>query len=280
MVRSNGTFVIWTSLSAVGFSAVVIAAFATKFWQRAEAVQDPTRACSGPAATNATGRPLEDRIVDEYTRLPPELQAVMKLFRGKSAAEVKETFPVDFPGHPVRDVGSGRSILKCDFDEGVLTAPVPGVPEFQLKSGEVIWLVHTSSILANNVIGGFEMTTAPDQANRGTRYWLGNLELYSDGRYAFKESGANPKQRAAQKENFFLDHPAGTFEVAYLWGLGPNTMLEVIARRTTVAALAFKSQDGEAQQEFLIGTDPDARRLFFAGPHVRGFVMDKGWESE
>ena len=217
---------------------------------------------------------------------------VDELQGGKTPDEVLAVIKRHF-GRPDRDVGSGLSIPQWDLADGLLTYNPACGPTLLRKGGSSVWLIKTHNALRENLLGSYELTTAPDAHSHRT--WLGNVFLNPDGTYAFKGGGTDPNQ-VAGGENFFTDHPAGTFKAEYKAGLTETTLLETLTSQTAVAWLDFTAPNpgydpnraatsstldaGYVYKDvgfvYLITADPDGRRMSVSAPGE--FELTKGWE--
>jgi hypothetical protein len=201
-----------------------------------------------------------------------------KLKEAKTFEEARATIVEQF-GTADRDIGSGVSIEQWDLDGGVLTLHLLSGPTFSLIGGDTVWLVETCNPLEENLLGSYEMTTKPDENNRGTRYWIGNLDLRKDGTYAFRDSQSNLDRRDEQNHNFFMNHPRGHYEIVYSPGLGPDTLLETLETRATLAKVTCAADGSVADRQYFILSDPHMRRLSFSAAGEIEFEMDKGWTN-
>ena len=208
---------------------------------------------------------------------PETIRELSTRLQGKTSHDVRATIIEQF-GPADRETGSGLRIEEWDTADGVLQFhPMTGPSFFNKETGEAVFLLRTSNPVASNILGSYEMTTQPDPANHGTRFWLGNLELSADGTYTYVESGQFPELRAAQSDNFFFRHPYGKFQIIYATSITPGTLLESVAVTAPIARLAFISSEGE-KAIFSITTSKDRRRLVFGDSESLSFVMDKSWE--
>jgi hypothetical protein len=215
----------------------------------------------------------------DISKAPKAIQELAASIQGKSSDEVR-TVIIERFGPAQRDVGSGVRIEQWDIAGGVLTFH-PGTGPFfsDAKTRTYIRLLRTNNPAGANILASYEMTTLPDPANHGTRFWLGNLKFGPNATYRFTDSGQHPKQRAAQTDNFFLLHPAGTVEVRYVAPITPDTLLESVAEGATVAHLVFNSSDHKHQAAFSITSSERERRLVFGADKPLPFCMDTSWKN-
>jgi len=205
--------------------------------------------------------------------LPEVIKALRAKLTGQAAGEVRGILVKEL-GAPTRRVGSGELHDQWDIAGGMVSFP----PAVYRTKTRTVWLIETKTELGGAIRGGFEMTTAPDAARHGNRFWIGGVQLRADGSYVYATHEANPRERRQQKGNFFIDHPQGKYEVKYREGLNEKSLLEAVGDEdAVVATLSFSA--GEAKAEFTIRTDGSSRRLRFvegAGGAL-GFCLEKGW---
>jgi hypothetical protein len=213
---------------------------------------------------------------------PKAIRELSASIQGKSSDEVRAAIIERF-GTAQRDIGSGYRIEQWDTSDGVLTFHPTMGPIFRNpKTEKYFRLLRTTNLAASNILRSYEMTTLPDPTNHGTRFWLGNVKFGTNATYQFTDSGQNLKQRAAQTENFFMLHPAGTVEVRYLAPTTPDTLLESVAEGTTIAHLVFSSSDHKHKATFSITCSEQARHLVFRADKADkplSFYMDTSWKN-
>jgi hypothetical protein len=176
-------------------------------------------------------------------------------------------------GQPSRDIGSGLSIPQWDIAGGVLTVhPLVG-PTFRTANDRIVWLIPTSNPVSDNLLQDFEMTTLPDPANHGTRFWIGNVHITKDGTYRYVDSGSNLRERGSQSSNFFMKHPEGRVEIIYPTGVAAHSNLEDLGERQ-IATLRFVARDGIPPFECSVASSAQSRRLSIVGS---SFQMEAGW---
>ena len=215
-------------------------------------------------ALHLSGCFLGTRAFSTDERLPRDVNAIwldaqqadrqLEVFRRKAYATC---------GPPQGNPEGGE---RWTFDRGVLTIdPVAGA-FFVTRGGDMIRLARVRNPLKETLYGSYEMTSRPTADYGHERCWLGNVELRVDGTYAYRDSGNFLDRRKDQAANFFMLHPAGRFDVTYLDGFGPTTLLESVRGHQRIAALAFHAPDG-AEKTYFIATGPgtDPRELVFEG---------------
>ena len=138
-------------------------------------------------------------------------------------------------------------------------------------------LMQTNNLVDDCLFGRYEMTTLPDPANHGTRYWLGNLTLSTDGGYHYRDSGQNLAHRMDQDKNFFVLYPEGKALVEYAVGITGHTRLEEISDGTQIATVTFSANDGPATQAFEIITSRTSMYLRVESTGPIAFQLGKGW---
>ena len=221
----------------------------------------------------------------EETGSAQVVEALKEKIQGRK--EPQEIFKaiVSLLGEPDRDIGSGLWIPQWDMPGGVLTFhPFTG-PIFQDETGKVTWLLNTTNELGANIVGNYEMTTVPDLDNYGNSYWLGNLELRTDGTYEYTDSNVNLEHRQHQQDNFFIKNPKGTYAIAYLAGLTGMTLLEDLESNTYVATLEFRAErkQGEANsgESFLVWIDTETRVLYLSATvsKIETYRLEKSWDN-
>jgi hypothetical protein len=176
-------------------------------------------------------------------------------------------------GQPSRDVGSGLSIPEWDIAGGVLRVHPLGGPTFRLPNGKIIWLIRTTNLAGDNLHQDFEMTTLPDLANHGTRFWIGDVHITHDGTYHYVDSGSNPYERSDQSSNFFLHYPNGHVEIIWLGGISAASRLETLGDNQ-IAVLRFIAKDGKTKLESRVVSSDQTRMLSIVGPT---FEMEQSW---
>jgi len=218
---------------------------------------------------------------------PKAIQELSAAIQGKSLDVVRAAIIERFDP-PQRDVGSGFHIEQWDISNGVLTFhPLTGPSFFDLKTKKIFRLVRTTtpvhaSLLPDNIMQSYEMTTIPDPASHDERespLWLGDLKFSADMTYQFVDSGQFLNQRGAQTNNFFMRHPTGKVAVRYVAPISPDTLLETVREGATVAYLTFTSADGKGQATFSIVSSEQARWLEFRGDKPLSFRMGMAWKN-
>jgi len=199
-----------------------------------------------------------------------------KEIQGKKEDEVSAAIVKRF-GPAARNVGSGIISPQWDVESGVLDYRL-GLVSFRAKGGKVVWLTATiNKALPALTADTFEMTTMPEPQ---MKYWLGNLRLKPDSKYEFVDSGQSLDHRTGQKQNFFMTHPYGRFEIHFAPGCTGDTVLEDLTDGTFLCSLTFLSTSGGPQVIYDIIVYPNERRLAFSTkrrPFV--FFMDKGFAA-
>jgi hypothetical protein len=210
---------------------------------------------------------------------PKTIQELATSFEGRSSNDVRAAI-IKRLGVAQRHVGSGYSIEEWDVAEGVITFhPAAGPTFFDPRTNTHLWLLRTTNLAASNILQSYQMLTLADPANHGSQFWLGDLEFGSNSTYRFIDSGQNLNDRAAQTQNFFLLHPAGTVEVQYVGSISPDTLLESTEEGTTVAHLVFTSADHKHAATYSITSSERDRRLVFKADKPLSFYMDTSWKN-
>lgn len=210
--------------------------------------------------------------------LPPPVAAVREKIQGKKPQEVLAIMSADF-GKPSRDVGSGLSIPQWDVAGGVLTYHEWVGPTFR-AGGRTVWLIRTHNSVGDTLTGSFEMTTPPDPANHGNRFWLGNLDLHPDGTYSMKTGGSGERQDVANA-SFFGKHPRGTYAVTYAEKVDKASLLEDVADGTDVVTLKFTpDQAAGAEAVYKVRAAVDERQMEIVPAEGKAtFQLEKGWKN-
>ena len=169
---------------------------------------------------------------------------------------------------------NSASAAQWTFDGGILTIdPVAGA-FFVTRQSEMIRIVRLRNPLKETLYGSYEMTSHPTSDYGHERCWLGDVDLRVNGTYLYKDSGNFLAQRKDQSQNFFMLHPSGRYDVTYLGGFGPTTLVESIRQQRRIAMLVFHAPDG-AEKIYFITTRTDFiwRELVFEGDQME-FEME------
>lgn len=235
--------------------------------------------CSGTAVSSCVadcGKTSELAASLALAHSPASIQMLAKEIQGKKVDEVSAAIVKRF-GPATRTVGSGIISPQWDVESGVLDYRL-GLVSFHAKGGKVVWLTATTNkALLALTTNTFEMTTMPEPQ---MRYWLGNLRLKPDSTYEFVDSGQNLDHRTGQKQNFFLTHRYGRFEIHFAPGCTGETVLEDLTAGTVLCSLTFLSTSGGPQVIYDIIVYPNERRLAFLTkrrPII--FLMDKSFAA-
>ncbi len=206
--------------------------------------------------------------------LPEAVKQLASSLKGKGPAEAGKVIHKAL-GEPARMVGSGVRIEQWDVAGGSVTYnPIAGVSF--VAGGKSVSLIETHNRIDQNVIDSYEMTTPP---TRGTRYWMGNLELRKDGSYQFTDSHQNLDERKSSGPCFFVTHPTGRYELRISQNLEGSPLLENVPAGSEVCKLKFTPSDGGKSMTYTVTSDPVTRRLAFGGPNAVAFRMDRGWSN-
>jgi hypothetical protein len=136
-----------------------------------------------------------------------------------------------------------------------------------------------------NIVGKYEMMTAPNLDNYGTRYWLGYLELRTDGTYEYADSNVNLAHRQRQQDNFFINNPKGTYTIAYRIGLTETALLEGLENNTYVATLEFRAESkhrkANSAESLLVWVNTETRVLFLSATvsKIEMYRLEKSWDN-
>ena len=210
---------------------------------------------------------------------PKAIQELASAIQGNSPEHIRAAMIEKF-GPVQRDVGSGLQIEQWDVADGVLTFhPLTGPVFSDSKTKNAVRLLRTHNTAGDVLLQSYEMTTLPDAANHGTRFWLGNIQFGPGKTYKFTDSTAFPDQRDAQKGNFFLQHPTGTVEVRYSAPVTSHTLLESLPDGSTIAHLVFTSNDHQQRATFSVTSSERERRLSFGGETPLSFRMEASWKN-
>ena len=236
------------------------------------ALDKPVESKAPDAVKNGESK---ESAVKKDAAMPEAINTLRAKLAGQPAGAVRDILMKEL-GAPTRRVGSGELHDQWDIAGGTVSFP----PAVYRTATRTVWLLETKTELGGAIRRNFEMTTAPDPANHGNRFWIGGVELRADGSYLYSTHEANPRERRLQKGNFFIDHPRGMYEVKYREGWNEKTFLEEAGdEEKPVATLTLSAGEGGAKAQFAIRSDGSSRQLRFvdgAGGAL-GFCLEKGW---
>lgn len=218
---------------------------------------------------------LGDRVFHADSRLPSRVReiSIESQQRGTGLEEVCAQIRATY-GEPAREAGS---IERWSIDGGILTCdPVAGL-FFVTPESETIRVVRKQNPLRESLLGSYSMATKRDASHQYESYWLGNMRLRANGTYGYEDSGQFLGQRADQTRNFFMRHTSGTYQLLYLDGLGPTTLVESIHGHKRVAKLTFRASDGTEKTYFIARKPSWGGRLVFESDKDIEFVMEMSW---
>jgi hypothetical protein len=219
-----------------------------------------------------------DRAFMADPRLPDAVQHISLAAqqKGTGLGEVHDGIRATYGEPPRRDGG----VEQWDINGGILTySPVAGL-FFVSGQGEMIRVVRHQNPLEQSLPGRYEMAAPPDARRGLAAYYLGNLEVKTDGTYLYTHAQFRDP-RPDQANNFFMLHPSGEYRLAYQNGYGPQTLLESIPGNPRVAKLTFRAVDG-AERTFFVARRPDAdwKWLVFESDEGIEFDMHINWGGE
>jgi len=228
-------------------------------------------ACVVPAAIRAQ--------VSNLSEAPVAIQELSASLQGKPRSEVRGTIVARL-GEPQRNIGSGFLIEQWDMPSGVLTFHQATGPSFvDSKSRRIFRPLKTTNPVASNLLSRYDMLTSPDPKNHGNQFWLGTVEITAALTYRYVDSRQFPAQRAAQAENFFMLHPAGTVEISYRAPVTAETCLETIPDHATVATVTFISAERAHRAVFSVVSTEPSRQLTFVADGALTFRLAKSWDN-
>jgi hypothetical protein len=209
------------------------------------------------------------------SEVPKTIRDLAKAIQGNTPAQMRETMIRQYGAS--RHVGSGLDIEAWDVAGGLLVFhPLTG-PFFDSNSKQQIWLLATNNRALPNLLGAFEMTTTPDRD--GMHYWLGDLSLRPDRTYVFGSSNDFPEQWAVRSDNFFKQHPSGTFEIQYEAGCTDETLLEGLPNNAVLCQLVLLPMGGGRTADYSVLVSTDERRLIVRSAAGMDFEMKKWWSE-
>ncbi len=221
----------------------------------------------------STGIILTSCMGGEYSE--KDITSLTRSIQGKSPWVIHKLFILKF-GWPDRTIGSGLKIDQWDIAGGVLTYHPFRGPVFS-KNGADTRLVQTNNFVENCIFGSCELTTPPDPANNGTRYWLGNVFISPDGNFHFEDSKQNLTIRSEQTNIFFRSNPDGIVSVKYAIGISKQTRLESLEEGTHVASVLFSSLDGIITQSYDVISHRGLMKLEILSGESMPFQLFKSW---
>lgn len=167
--------------------------------------------------------PVLNAQAPKISDAPIFIRELATKIQGKQPAEIRAAI-IKALGAAQRDIGSGFIIEQWDTPEGVLTFhPTTGPTFFESKTKKNFHLLWTTNPVRSCLFADYQMTTLPDPANHGTRYWLGTVNISVDRTYQFTDSGQFFNQRSMQIDNFFMLYPNGKFIVRYIAAITSET---------------------------------------------------------
>jgi hypothetical protein len=142
-------------------------------------------------------------------------------------------------GEPHRYLGSGDPAPQWDIEGGFLTCSYSlGVTyskqsNFDIFADNTIYLIDTANRVDENLVRTYWLYTLP----REKSLWIGNLELKADGQYLSDIKVKEPS------DNFFLNHPAGTYTIEYQPGIKRTDLLENMRSGAILAEINFLAKN-------------------------------------
>jgi hypothetical protein len=216
--------------------------------------------------------PLGDRFFRTDPRLPQPVNDIWvdAQYSGKELDVFRQKIYASY-GKPREN---SASVAQWSFDRGILTIdPVAGA-FFVTRESEMIRIVRLRNPLKETLYGSYEMASRPTADYDHERCWLGDVNLRVNGTYLYKDSGNFLGQREDQSHNFFMLHPSGRYDVTYLTGFGPTTLVESIRGQRRIAVLVFQAPDGAKKTYFIASrTGFMVRELVFEGDQME-FEME------
>lgn len=163
----------------------------------------------------------------------------------KNVESYREAYNIikNFYGDPKRDVGDGiLYIPQWDIDGGVLTCHgYEGISYY--KDGKTIYLIDTQNKVGDTIQrDNYTMyALSPENAAKKT-YVIGYIGLKLNGNYNFElfPTNSNSKElKTEQINNFFINHPEGTYILEYQDDIKIGDLLENIQDNTKLAQISF-----------------------------------------
>ncbi len=152
----------------------------------------------------------------------------------------RKTFQILGKEH--RITGSAVASFEWDVDGGMIECQAGGSPIFVDKAENMVPLRRTHNTIDENLFGSFELSAPRLSDNEIYTYYLGNVDLFKDGTYGYRDDDAIPKLRYKQAKNYFILFPIGMFEVQLAPGLTGDSHLEDIADKSVVARIDLQGQ--------------------------------------
>jgi hypothetical protein len=213
-----------------------------------------------------------DRAFVTDPRLPQEVNDIwLDAQHGRNEFKVFRQRIYARYGKPAED---SEAPQQWTFDRGLLSIdPIAGA-FFVTRAGEMIRIAPLRNPLSVALYGSYSMSSRPTADYGHESCWLGDVEIRVNGTYLYTDSGRFLAQRKDQANNFFMAHPSGRFEVTYLDGFGPATIVESIRGRRRVAKLVFLAADG-AERTYFIKVVPGLQ-LAFDGDEME-FELNSGF---
>lgn len=219
------------------------------------------------------GCPIGDRVYWADQRLPRQVRQISIEGQKKNAhiKDICKQVSVEY-GDPITDTKGDH----WSIDGGVLSYdPIAGI-YFVTAKHEMIRVERIKNPLDKTIFASYSLTTNATKDHQHEHYWLGTLQLFVDLSYSYEDSGQWPEQRFDQKQNFFMLHPEGTFELTYLNGFGPTTLCESIIGHKHVAKLTFHAAG--ASKAYYIAHKTFWHRIAFESDEPMEFEVDRWWD--
>ena len=172
----------------------------------------------------------------------PSLQLLKENLKTVEFSNAAVDIITEMYGKPSRYIGSGDPSPQWDVEDGFITCfSISGViyskkSVFSLFDDDIVSLIDTVNRVDETLMGLFLMFTLPPENSRS----LGDLKLNKEGKYLC--------YGGAGGDDFFYNHPSGTYTIEFQNNIKPSDLLERIKSGTILAKITF--QAGDSQETF------------------------------